>query len=195
MDYAKVVERFKEVFKRNGAVEDKDYPWFGKADEENLTYLTDLYSTFNYWTSIYLDDELEALKNYKVPQSVLEFYAQYEPKGIPTTEAGIYLLDLENIKDENSSDAGGGVLLKYGVITIATTIGGDLVCIDLNNMKNNEPKVVIIEHWECCDVDCVESYEDVCEIEHLVSESFSEFLWKLSGNEYEDFEDTFLQED
>lgn len=195
MDYTKVVERFKEVFKRNGAVEDKDYPWFGKADEEKLKYLTDLYSTFNYWTSIYLDDELETLMNYKVPQSVIEFYVQYEPKGIPTTEAGIYLLDLENIKDENSSDAGGGVLLKYGVITIATTIGGDLVCIDLNNMKNNEPKVVIIEHWECCDVDCVKSYEDVCEIEHLVSESFSEFLWKLSGDEYEDFEDTFLQED
>ena len=111
------------------------------------------------------------------------------------TNAGIYLLDLEAIKDENSSDAGGGVLLKYGLITIATTIGGDLVCIDLNDMKNNDPKVVIIEHWSCCSVDSVENYEDVQEIEHLISETFSEFLWKLSGDEYEDFEDTYLNED
>lgn len=191
MDYAKVVERFKKVFEGNGAVEDSEYPWFGQADKEQLTYLTDLYKTFQYWTQIYLDDELEALKDYKIPQSVIDFYAQYEPKDIPITNAGIYLLDLEAIKAENST-AGGGVLLKYGLVTIATTIGGELVCIDLNDMKNDEPKVVIIEHWCCCDVSDVESYEYVCEIEHLVAESFSEFIWKLSGDEYEDFEDTYL---
>ena len=195
MDYAKIIDRFKKVFEGNGAVEENDYPYFAPADKEQLTYLIDLYGTFNYWTQVYLDNELETLKEYKVPQVVVDFYAQYEPKDIPMTNAGIYLLDLEAIKDENSSDAGGGVLLKYGLITIATTIGGDLVCIDLNDMKNNDPKVVIIEHWSCCSVDSVENYEDVQEIEHLISETFSEFLWKLSGDEYEDFEDTYLNED
>lgn len=195
MDYSKIVERFREVFIGNGAEEERDYPWFQPADKEQLTYLTDLYGTFSYWTQVYLDDELETLKNYKVPSIVVDFYEQYEPKDIPMTEAGIYLLDLEAIKDENASDAGGGVLLKYGLITIATTIGGELVCIDLNDIKNNDPRVVLIEHWQCCDVETVEDYEYVKKIEHLVSESFSEFLWKLSGDEYEDLEDAYLNEE
>lgn len=194
IDYTKVVERFKKVFEGNGVEEERDYPWFQPADKEHIAYLTDLYGTFSYWTQVYLDDELEILKDYKVPPIVVDFYAQYEPKEIPMTQAGIYLLDLEAIKDENASDAGGGVLLKYGLITIATTIGGDLVCIDLNDLKDNDPRVVIIEHWQCCDVEAVEDYGYVKEIEHLVSESFSEFLWKLSGDEYEDLEDTYLNE-
>ena len=36
----------------------------------------------------------ETLKDYKVPPVVVDFYAQYEPKDIPMTNAGIYLLDL-----------------------------------------------------------------------------------------------------
>ena len=75
------------------------------------------------------------------------------------------------------------VHILHRLITIATTIGGELVCIDLNDMKNNDPKVVIIEHWYCCSADSVENYEDVRKIEHLISESFREFLWKLSGDE------------
>lgn len=191
MDYTKVVERFRRVFEKNGAIEDKEYPWFKQADSEQLNYLTELYETFSYWTRIYLNGELESLKNYRVPQSVIDFYAQCEPKGIPMTNAGIYMCDLETIKNENSSSSG-GVLLKYGLITIATTIGGELICIDLNHMKNDEPKVVIIEQSYCYDAADIESYEYVCEIEHLISESFSEFIWKLSGDEYEDFEDTYL---
>lgn len=191
MDYVKVIERFRKVFNGNGAIESSEYPWFRQAVKQQLAYLTDLYETFNYWTQIYHDNELKTLKNYKVPQSVINFYEQYEPQNIPMTNAGIYMLDLEAIKNENSS-GGGGVLLKYGLITIATTIGGELICIDLNDMKDNEPKVVIIEHCNCCDVGIVKDYEYVCEIEHTISKSFSEFIWKLSGDEYEDFEDTYL---
>jgi len=190
MDYSKIVERFREVFIGNGAEEEEDYPWFAPADKEQIKYLTELYDTFNYWTQIYLDDELEVLKEYKVPDLVVDFYSQYEPKDIPGTHAGIYLLDLEAIKDENAS----GVLIKYGLITIATTIGGDLVCIDLND-KSDDPKVVLIESWECSDPEDVSDYEYVCEISHVVEDKFSDFIWKLSGDEYEDFEDTYLSED
>lgn len=195
MDYENVMERFKNTFAKNGVIEDENSPFFGKADEDKLKYMTDLFSTFSYHTSVYLKDELEVLKNYAIPQDVIDFYSLYEPKNVPMTEAGIYLCDLERFKDENSCEGGGGVLVKYGVMTIATTIGGEPVCIDLNNMINEDPKVVIFNHYECSSAEDIESYEDVCKIAHLISESFHEFIWKLSGDEYEDFEDTFLSED
>lgn len=190
IEYSKIVERFRAVFEGNGAEEDENYPWFAPADKEQIAYLTELYDTFNYWTQVYLNDELEVLREYKVPDVVVDFYAQYEPKQIPMTHAGIYILNLEAIKDENAS----GVLIKYGLITIATTIGGDLVCIDLND-KSDDPKVVLIESWLCSSPEDVSDYDYVCEISHVVEEKFSDFIWKLSGDEYEDFEDTFLCED
>jgi len=195
MDYEKLMERFKNTFAKNGVTEELAGPFFGKADEEEIKYMTDLYSTFSYQSAVYLDGELETLKNYTMPKSVVDFYSMYEPKNDPMTNAGIRLCDLRTFMEENSCDGGGGVLIKYGVFTIAVTIGGELVCIDLNNMVNDEPRVVIFNNWECCDVDGINSYEDIQKIEHLVSESFSEFLWKYSGDEYDEFEDTFLSDD
>lgn len=38
MDYAKVIERFKNVFKENGAVEESDCPYFAPADNNSNNY-------------------------------------------------------------------------------------------------------------------------------------------------------------
>jgi len=194
LNYEKVIERFKNTFAKNGVIENDDEPFFGKASNDRIVYMTELFETFSYWSSVYLNGELETLKNYAIPESVIEFYRLYEPKNVPMTNAGIYLCNLERFKDENSCEGGGGVLIKYGVLTIATTIGGELVCIDLNNMIDNEPRVVIFNNYECSFVEEFNSYADVLKIEHLVAESFSEFIWKLSGDEYEDFEESFLME-
>ena len=34
----------------------------------------------------------------------------------------------------------------------------------------------IIESYEYCDVDCIGSYEDVYEVEHLMADIFNEFF-------------------
>ena len=192
MEYSKVIQRFKSVFAINGAKETADSPFFHAAAPEKLVYLTDLYETFNYWTSIYLNGELEALKAYQVPVHIIDFYQNYEPNNPPLTKAGIYLCDLDGIKAENASAAPGGILIRYGLITIATTIGGMAICIDLNVLNQNDPQIVMVDLDDCLTMDCVQSYEDVQKIFHVVAPGFNEFIWKLSGDEYNDFEDTFL---
>lgn len=194
MDYSEVIRRFKDLLTKNGIEETADDPFFREASEDQVKYLSDLYGTFNYWTSVYLDDELETLKNYRVPDHITAFYQKYNPN-VSIEKAGIFLFDLDRIKDENSICVPGAVLIKYGLITIATSIGGMAVCMDLNVLHENEPRIVIIDLCDCNDVDDVECYEDVQEISHLVAPSFSEFIWKLSGDEYDDFEDTFVDTD
>lgn len=190
MDYQEIVDRFKRTFEKNGAKEGET-PWFGKAAPEELACLTDLYGTFHSRNQVYLQDELESLRNYQVPETVLEFYRDYEPNHIPMTQAGIYMCDLGGILAENSSGAPGGILIRYGLVTLATTIGGMAVCMDLNQVSNQDPKIVLVDLDDCLDPEEVSSYEDVVKIEHLISPTFSEFLWKLSGDLYEDFEDTY----
>jgi len=42
----------------------------------------------------------------------------------------------------NSNLSQGAYLIKYGLITIATTISGNSICLDLNKVVNGEPRVV-----------------------------------------------------
>lgn len=192
MDYLQVVQRFKKLFEKNGAEETEDAPFFRAADFEKIKYLTDLHGTFSYWSNVYLRNELDRLQEYKIPDHIIEFYSKYEPSNVPLTKAGIYLCDLDRIKGENASGVPGGILLRYGLITIATSIGGMAVCMDLNTRVENDPQIVMVDLSDCFDVDCVQSYEDVQKIYHIVAPGFNEFIWKLSGDEYEDFEDSFL---
>ena len=80
-----------------------------------------MYDYFTHWTSIYLNDELAVIKDLVIPAYIIDFYKNYEPCHQPMTEAGIYLFDLKRIQEENSNS----VLLKYKLLTIACTIGGD----------------------------------------------------------------------
>lgn len=50
---------------------------------------------------------------------------------------------IEQIKYENFELTPGALLIKYGLITIATTTGGNVICLDLNIINNEEPRVVI----------------------------------------------------
>lgn len=189
MNYDDVMKRLKIVFERNGAKEDKENPFFQKAKLEDLECLLHVYDYFTHWTNIYLNDELAVIKDLVIPTYIIDFYKNYEPCHQPMTEAGIYLFDLKRIQEENSNS----VLLKYKLLTIACTIGGDSVCLDLNQ---EEPSVVLIDHTEIPFVEEVEkyfpTYDDIKSIIHLVSESFREFLWKYSGDEYGDLEDEYL---
>lgn len=190
---------------------------FGKAKQSDLSYLTDLYGTYSYWSEFYRDDALETLKNYKVPESVIEFYSNYEPKWLPILNGDIRLSDLEGIKDLNSSGPPGVYLIKFGIIAFATTIGGHSICMDLNQLNNGEPRIIIVDHTFCSyneyydQIECVNGV-DVIEEEYgdeliplsyyvinkcwpEITATFSEFISKIANEEFSDIEDEFLYKD
>jgi len=113
-------------------------------DRGKLKILTDLYNFFSYWSSVFYeeDGELLALKNYKVPKDIISFYENFEPGELGELNGGVCLLDLDGIKEENCNLSPGAYLIQYGLITFATTVGGNVICMDLNTIKNGEPRVI-----------------------------------------------------
>lgn len=81
-----------------------------------------------------------------MPESIIDFYKNYEPKEISYLGDGVRLADLEGIKEENSELSPGAYLIKYGLLTFATTIGGNAICMDLNHINNGEPRIVYADH-------------------------------------------------
>ena len=187
-----IVRQFRELFRKNGAVESPDEPWFREADPMKMLCLTDLYGTYSRDSSVYLNDELRSLRGCMAPAEMIIFYRYYEPCNLPDTRAGVTLLDLDGIRAENSSGAPGGILIRYRLITFATTIGGMAVCVDLNHRI---PNVVLVDDSGCYSADCVKSYRDVKKLSHPVARSFTTFLQRLSKDQYDDLEDTVFGDD
>lgn len=194
-EYVEIANRLKNVFENNGVEEDKELPFFQKAKPEELECLLHVYDFFNYWTSVYLNDELKCIKDWVIPKHIIDFYKDYEPCQQPMTKAGIYLCDLKGIKEENAYS----VLLKYKLLIIATTIGGNPICLDFNQMENDDPAVIIIDNADIPLFEDIEEryseYADIKDIIQTVSASFTDFLWKYSGDEYEDLEEMYIDED
>lgn len=116
--------------------------------------------------------------------------------------------------DENTCAEPGMHLAKYGVITIGVTVGGNVVCIDTNGV-NTDPKVLLFDSNFCYyddEDDIVRighipssakhlfdlsnsqgpttlSYENILKCGHVLSESFTDFIEKLSSNYFEDIEE------
>jgi hypothetical protein len=184
---------------------------FGKADNKSLVFLSDLYKTFSSCSSIYYaeDGELDELKNYIIPESVVGFYNEFEPQNLPCLDGYVYLLSLDGIMRENSELAPSAYLIKYGLFTFATTVGGNVICIDLNVITDGEPRVVYVDKsWirfdeserkvECSfdtrNVNGKDSWLSVDIINKCLPEidkCFSGFLDKLSNSEYEDIEEFY----
>lgn len=187
-----IVRQLRELFRKNGAVESPDDPWFREADPVKMLCLTDLYGTYSRDSSVYLNDELKTLRGCMTPAEMILFYRYYEPCNLPDTRAGVNLLDLEGIRAENSSGAPGGVLIRYRLLTFATTVGGMALCVDLNHRI---PNVVLVDDSDCYSADCVKSYRDVKKIARPVARSFTTFLQGLSRDQYDDLEDTVFGDD
>lgn len=144
--YDEIINKFKNKIIKDG-MDEQDLTYiFSKASNDEMEVLTDLYKTFSYWSSTYEDEELICLKNYKVPDKVLQFYKEYNPIGNPMIFGGINLFGLNSIKEYNSTAFPDSYLIKYGLIVIGNTIGGNLICLDLNSIINDEPRVIGVDH-------------------------------------------------
>ena len=147
-------------------------------------------------------------------KKVLEFYKEYQPVETPMLPCYLNLLNVDGIVDENTCAEPGMHLAKYGVITIGVTVGGNVVCIDTNGV-NTDPKVLLFDSNFCYyddEDDIVRighipssakhlfdlsnsqgpttlSYENILKCGHVLSESFTDFMEKLSSKYFEDIEE------
>lgn len=187
-----IISNLKKVFIEDGA--DESEIIFKSSTESEMKQLRDL-----------VGDKVER---------VLEFYKDYQPTCTPMFPCYFTLLGIDSMIDENTCGEPGMHLAKYGVVTIGVTVGGNVVCIDTNNVNNGDPKVLLFDSNFCYyddEKDIVRigyipssaeqffDFSDPTKINvlndenikicgHVLSESFVDFLEKLSCNYYEDIE-------
>lgn len=133
----------KQAFEKGNEIDDKNDLILS---EDDLKIISNLYKTFSCYSSVYDESELEGLKRYRVPDSIADFYMYFLPRVCFDFEAGFRFLSIKDIKRECSEYAPSAFLIRYGVITIGTTIGGNAICIDLNKLHYDEPRVIIADH-------------------------------------------------
>lgn len=213
--FTKIIERFEQNIIRDGQEANEAKQAFGQAKPDDLNNITLLYETFTKCSAFYKENDLENLKSYSIPETIVTFYRDFEPQNLPALSGGIRLFGLEQIKEENASAAPSMFLVKFGLLTVATTIGGNVICLDLNAIKNDEPRVLIADHSFCSyndDLDVVEciivpddiadnysddepivlTYNLIKSCLPQVADSFSDFLIKLANEEYVNIENEYL---
>lgn len=90
------------------------------------------------------ETELNYLKSLDLPEEVLNFYSQYSP--IETIEVNnIRLLPISEIIEENTNYTPGYFLTNLGFCVVASTIEGDVYCIQ---KAMNDYFIVIASHDE-----------------------------------------------
>lgn len=213
--FTNIIQRFEGNIIRHGLKPNEAKEAFGQANLKDLNNFTLLYETFAKWSAFYKEKNLENLKYYSIPETVVTFYREYEPQNLPALSGGIRLLTLDQIKEENATAIPSMFLIKYSLLTVATTIGGNVIYLDLNTIKNDEPRVLIADQSFCSyndDLDVVEcvivpyeiavnysddepivlTYDLIKSCLPRIADSFSDFLIKLANEEYEDIENEYL---
>lgn len=162
------------------------------------------------------DEGLDMLKNLIGDEAVefIEFYKNLQPYDLPMLDCCASLCDIEHIIEENTELAPGAYLSKLGIYVFGGMVGGDVVCIDVNDMQKGDPCVLIIDHTFLYfdeDTDEVEiayvspraedkvdendphcydfTYENVRKYVYKLEDRFTDFIEKYSKNEYDDFEE------
>ena len=128
-----------------------------------------------------MDSDIKYLETLKISKDLIDFYREYDPKDIIEIN-GIRLLPISEIMEENNNYTPGYILRPKGYCVIATTIFGDIYCIDC---KEREYSIYIASHDE---ID--EETEDFQEKMILITNSFQDFLdrfieGKLVGDYYD----------
>ena len=143
---------------------------------------------------------------------VLDFYSKYQPHNVPMLNSYVQLIDINRIIEENTNGEPGKCLAEYGVYVFALTVGGNVLCIDTNDIKNGDASVLIAdvnfcsynEIYECVEIGIVPedvleqipqnailrlTYPNITKCLRKIEDSFIEFMLKLSNDEYEDIEE------
>lgn len=127
------IQQIYENFSKNN--DDPDNFVVTKAGEQELKALTCLYENCCEESCIWDAEDLEYLKELKIPPQLIEFYKKFNPINVPMNDAEINLADLNGIKEEYLQNEPGCFLIRWGFLVFATTIGGNSVIVDLNCPK------------------------------------------------------------
>jgi len=130
----------------------------------------------------------------------------------------VNLLDIEAIFREKEDHEPGCYLAEYGVFVIAVTVGGNVVCLDTNDVTDGDA-AILISNLDFCmyndEKDIVEAvdipddvyddysgngpillnYDIIKRSLPKIADSFYEFMLKLSKNEYDDIEELLPEYD
>lgn len=184
MDY-RIIE---ENFRKSLNIEDDEQKLFVKATDEQMNSLLNLIG--------------------KEATEVISFYKNCQPHDLPMLDCYLSLCDIEGMIEENTSVEPGKYLAEYNIFVFAVTVGGDIVCVDKNDMHNGDPSVLAFSSSFCIyndntgtveivdypddvdDDDILEfNYENIVKCGCKIESSFKLFMEKLSQNEYEDIEE------
>ncbi len=92
-------------------------------------------------------EDLASLRELGLPQSVLDFFAKYEPTDC--IEGAERLWPIEEILNENSKLVPGCNIVQHGYVVFSTTGCGDTYCFDLNKLSSEgDPRIVFMSHEE-----------------------------------------------
>lgn len=120
-------------FKQNACIqEEQEAPFFKKATDEELKNLTSIYDICLAESPAWEEKDLSLLKEIVIPSKLINFYQALNPYNLPGNDSGIYLANLQKMKDEYISLTPGCYLIKWGFLVIGTTIGGHPILLDLN---------------------------------------------------------------
>lgn len=200
-----IIKKIEEKLSKN--VNKEDVYIFKKAKEIDIKKLKNINSLIS--DKVEYDDILfgESMKKkWELADDIIYFYKEFEPQNTPIFSGGIYLLDINSIVEENTEREPSIYLSQYGIITFATTIGGNPICFDVNNPKNN---IIMVEYDFCSyndDINCVEidnapdelinefededyiplTYENIKKGSIKVAENLEDFLVKILNDCYGD---------
>jgi len=125
--------------------------------------------------------ELAKLEAFGLPESVLDFYRDFEPS--ECVEGQIRLWPIEHILEENEALIPGCYSVKHGYVVFATTHCGDTYCFDVTRRGLNEPRIVLLSH------EVVTKHTTAAEFARLakpVARNLYEFLQKFLRGEIDE---------
>jgi hypothetical protein len=88
--------------------------------------------------------ELAKLEVFGLPDSVLDFYRDFEPS--ECVKGQIRLWPIDHILEENEALVPGCYSSRHGYVVFATTSCGDAYCFDVTRPTQSEPRVVFLSH-------------------------------------------------
>lgn len=208
MNYRSIYQNFRQATAYEEQVE---HPFFKKASSADMEVLVNLHDMCLSQSAIWRGKDLEELLDLKIPESVIHFYQEMNPSNAPMNDAGISLADLKKIRDEYSKLEPGCYFIRFGLLVIATTIGGNPIIVDLYDEnaavficeynlltyeeENGQPTLYFsfpsqsLQNQYGCENIPV-NHQTLLQCMTPIETSFEIFITKLSRNEYDyDLED------
>lgn len=149
----RIFDKFKKIFnnlKKNKFNCENEQQRHVIIDEPKLKSIKEVFELIKVWNGIHTKEKLNNKLNYNLTGYAKKFF---ENKFNKLGKKENRLLDYDGILAECSGEAApGAVVCGFGYIPIATTIGGNSVCIDLNSSLDN-PRVVLADHSVFCDIE------------------------------------------